>query len=291
MVRLTLSCSIVLAGVAAGAGVVVAVGTIGFWVDISVSGVWDVDRATSFSLVVFSDVAESLVVVAGTAVVSVAVGGVGAGRGAGTVVRREIAVVVSACIVVLAVVTKSADVVMVVVRAPDVVVVLGVTFRGLRVASVTLVVDLLVVVILGVTVFVKGTLGVVLRVVVCVMLVAVAIGVALEVDSSRVVTLSRKVVGLGAAVEVVVCSGDQDGGGAVVAVVDTSTLPVSGCAVSVIIGLRVLVTTPGGVSWLCFLAVVAVIPVDDITIVVLAVVVVAATGIMEVTTGFEVAGR
>lgn len=86
--------------------------------------------------------------------------------------------------------------------------------------------------ILGVSVFVKGTLGVVLKVVVCVMLVAVIVGVAFEIDSSRAVTLSRKVVGLGAAVEVVVCSGDQDGGGAVVAVVDTSTLPVSGCAVS-----------------------------------------------------------
>lgn len=103
---------------AAGAGVVVAVGTIGFWVDISVSSGWDVDRATSFSP-------------AGTAVVSVAVGGVGAGCGAGMVVRREIAVVVSVCSVVLAVVTKSADVVMVVVSTPEVVVVLG----GLRVVD------------------------------------------------------------------------------------------------------------------------------------------------------------
>lgn len=135
MVRSTLSCSVVLAGVAAGAGVVVAVGTIGFWVDISVSSGWGMDRATSFSLVVFSDVAESLVVVAGTAVVSVAVGGVGVGCGAGMVVRWEIAVVVSECSVVLAVVTKSADVAMVVVSTPEVVVVLGVTSRGLRVVD------------------------------------------------------------------------------------------------------------------------------------------------------------
>lgn len=134
--RSTLSCSVVLADVAGGGGVVAAVGTIGFWVEISVTGGWDVDRATSVSLVVFSDVAESLVVVAGTAVVAVAVVGVGAGRGAVMVVGRETAVVVSVYVVVLAVVTNSADVVMVVVSAPDVVVVLGVTVRGLRVVDV-----------------------------------------------------------------------------------------------------------------------------------------------------------
>lgn len=133
--RSTLSCSVVLADVAGGGGVVVAVGTIGFWVEISVSGGWDVDRATSVSLVVFSDMAESLAVVAGTAVVSVDVVGVGAGRGEVMVVRRETAVVVSVCVVVLAVVTNSADVVMVV-SAPDIVVVLGVTVRGLRVVDV-----------------------------------------------------------------------------------------------------------------------------------------------------------
>lgn len=59
--------------------------------------------------------------------------------------------------------------------------------------------------ILGVTLVVTGTLGVVLTVVVCVMVVGVA-GVALVVDTSRVVTLSRTVVGLGAAVEEAVCS-------------------------------------------------------------------------------------
>lgn len=133
--RSTLSCSVVLADVAAGAGVVGAVRTIGFWVDISVSGGWDVDIATSVSLVVFSDVAESLVVVAGTAVVSVAAVGASAGRGAVMVVRRDIAVVVSECIVVLTVVTNLADAVMAVVSTPDVVVVLGVTVRGLRVVD------------------------------------------------------------------------------------------------------------------------------------------------------------
>lgn len=60
--------------------------------------------------------------------------------------------------------------------------------------------------ILGVTLVVTGTLGVVLRVVVCVVVVVVVEGVALAVDTSRVVTLSCTVVGLGVAVEVVVCN-------------------------------------------------------------------------------------
>lgn len=75
--------------------------------------------------------------------------------------------------------------------------------------------------ILGVTLVVAGILGVVLGVVV------VVEGVALAVDTSRVVTLSKTVAGLVAAVEVVVCSGDQEGGSVVVALGDTSTLPVS----------------------------------------------------------------
>lgn len=166
--------------------------------------------------------------------------------------------------------------------------------------------------ILGVTLVATGALGVVLRVVVRVMLVAVVVVVALAVDTSRVVALSRTVVGLGAAVEVVVCSGDQDGGGVAVAVVDTSTLPVSGCVVSVsgspITGLRVVVTTPGGalvevvvrvVSVIpgtgggvtSFLVVVATIPAVDISVVVSATVAVAAADVAEVTTGFEVTGR
>lgn len=57
--------------------------------------------------------------------------------------------------------------------------------------------------------------------------VVVVPGVALVVDTRRVVSLSGRAVGLGAAVEVVVCRGDQDGGGVVVMVVKTSTLPVS----------------------------------------------------------------
>lgn len=61
--------------------------------------------------------------------------------------------------------------------------------------------------ILGVTLVVTGTLGVVLRVVVCVVVVVVVVeGVALAVDTSRVVTLSCAVVGLGVVVEVVVYS-------------------------------------------------------------------------------------
>lgn len=135
--RSTLSCSVVRADVAAGGEVGAAVGTLGFWVEISVSGGWDVDGATSDSLVVFSDMAESLVVVVGTAVVTVAVVGVGAGTGAVVVVRRDTAEVVSVCSVVLAVVTTSADVVMVVDGAPGTTPgVLDVTVGGLRVVDV-----------------------------------------------------------------------------------------------------------------------------------------------------------
>lgn len=165
--------------------------------------------------------------------------------------------------------------------------------------------------ILGVTLVVTGTLGVVLRVVVRVMVVVVVAGVTLAVDTSRVVTLSRTVVGLGAAVEVVVCS-DQDGSAMVVALVDNSTLPVTGCVVSVtgctMTGLRVVVTTAGGalveavvrgVSTIpgtgggggvtSFLVVVAAISGDVVVLVV--VVVVAAAEVAEVTTGFDVTGR
>lgn len=166
--------------------------------------------------------------------------------------------------------------------------------------------------ILGVTLVVTGTLGVVLRVVVRVMVVVVVAGVTLAVDTSRVVTLSRTVVGLGAAVEVVVCS-DQDGSAMVVALVDNSTLPVTGCVVSVtgctMTGLRVVVTTAGGalveavvrgVSTIpgtgggggvtSFLVVVAAIS-GDIVVLVVVVVVVAAAEVAEVTTGFDVTGR
>lgn len=144
-------------------------------------------------------------------------------------------------------------------------------------------------------------------------MVVVVAGVALAVDTSRVVTLSQTVVGLGAAVEVVVCSGDQDGGGVVVAPVDTSTLPVTGCVVSVsstMTGRRVVATTPGGalvetvvrvVSAIpgtgggggvtSFLVVVAPISAVDISVVVLAVVAVAAADVAEVTTGLDVRGR
>lgn len=125
------------------AGSEVVVGTPGFWVEISVSGGvvtgWDVDGDTSVSLVVrvFSDVADSLVVVVGTAVDTVTVGRVGTGTGAVMVVSRRTAVVVLARSVVLAVVTDSADVETVVDGTPDMVVVpgLGVTVGGLRVVD------------------------------------------------------------------------------------------------------------------------------------------------------------
>ncbi len=164
--------------------------------------------------------------------------------------------------------------------------------------------------ILGVTLVVTGTLGVILRVVVRVMVVVVVAGVALAVDTSRDVTLSRTVDDLGTAVEVVVCS-DQNGGGMVVALVDTSTLPVNGCVVSVIgctmTGLSVVVTMAGGACVVTvvrgvsaipgagggggvtsFLVVVAAISGDAV---VLVVVVVAAADVAEVTTGFDVTGR
>lgn len=190
---------------------------------------WDVDGDTSVSLVVsvFSDVVSglvSLVVVVGTAVDTVTVVRVGTGTAAVMVVGRGTAAGVSPCLVVLAVVTDPADVAMVVDGTPGMVVVpgLGGTVGGPIVvdlvvsagglgAMVTLAVtgrtvDLGVDVILGVTLVVTGTLGVVLKVVVLVMVVVVVAGVALSVDTSRVVTLSRTVVGLGGAVEVVVCS-------------------------------------------------------------------------------------
>lgn len=206
----------------------------------------DGDASVSMVVTAFSDVVDSLVAIVGTAVDTVTVARVGTGTrpGALVVVVPRAAAVVSARSVVLTVVTGSPDVftsdtvVGVTVGEPRVVD-LTVTLGGL-VATVTLavtgrMVDLSVGVILGVTLVVTGSLGVVLRVVVRVMVVVVGAGVALAVDTRRVVTLSGKVVCLVVAAEVVVCSGDQDGGGVVVAVVvDTSTLPVTGCISSVI---------------------------------------------------------
>ncbi len=88
--RFTPSCSVVWTEVAAGSEVVV-VGTRDVWVEIGASGGgvagWDVDGDTSVSLVVmvFSDVADSRVVVMETAVDTVAV--VGVETGAVSVVR------------------------------------------------------------------------------------------------------------------------------------------------------------------------------------------------------------
>lgn len=120
---------------------------------------------------------------------------------------------------------------------------------------------------LGVTLVVAGILGVVLGLVVVLLIVVAVVvvaGVALVVDTRRVVTLSGKAVGLGATLEAVVCRGDQDGGGVVVMVVETSTLPVTGSAVSVITptvrGLRVVVATSGGVVVETVVRVVSVIP-------------------------------
>lgn len=114
-------------------------------------------------------------------------------------------------------------------------------------ASVTLVVrglmvDLSVTGVLGVTLVVTGRLGVVLRVVVGLVVVVVVEGVALMVDTSRVVTLSGE-VGFRMAEVVVV-------GGMVVVVVDICTLPVKGCMVSVTgcmtTGLIVVITPDEG---------------------------------------------
>lgn len=162
---------------------------------------------------------------------------------------------------------------------------------------------------------VAGILGVVLRlVVVLLMVVAVVVvaGVALVVDTKRVVTLSGRVVGLGAAVEVVVCHGDRDGGGVVVMVVETSTLPVTRSAVSVITptvgGLREVVATSGGVvvetvvrvvsaipgtggGVTSFLVVVGSISAVNVPDVVLAVVAVTEDDVKEVAIGFNVTGR
>lgn len=176
---------------------------------------------------------------------------VGTGTGAVMVVEWGPVVVVWGSWVVLAVVSGSADV-MVVDVTPDVVVVpgLGVTAGGptvvdlvitadglvatVTVAETGLTVECSVDVVLGVILVVTRSLGVVLRVVVRVVEAVVVAGVALEVDTSRVVTLSRIVVVLGGAVEVVVRSGDQDGRSVVVDVVDNWTLPVNGCVVSAV---------------------------------------------------------
>lgn len=241
-----------------GREVVADVGILSFWVELTTSGTgvtgWDADGDTSVSVVVevSSDVVDSLWTEVGIAVDVVSVVKVGRGSGVVMVVKWGSAVVVSGGLVVFAVVTGSADVVMVVVVTSDVVVVseLGVTVGGLTVvdlvitaaglvATVTLAVNGLMVarsvnVVLGVILVVTGSLGVVLRVVVCVIMVVVRPDITLEVDTSRVVTLSRIVVVVGGAVEVVVPSGDEDGWDVVADVVDTWTLPVSGCIVSVI---------------------------------------------------------
>ena len=225
-----------------GSEVAVITRTLGFWVEVSTPGDLETDD-TAASLVdeTFPDVVDSAV---GTAVVAVAVVAVGTGTGAVVVVRRGAAVSTGSVV--------RADILTAVDDAPDVVDVLGlgstvgaprvvdlvVPGEGL-VAVVTLgvtglMVDLSVDVNLGVTLAVRGTLGVVLRVDVCVMLVDVVAGVALDVDTSRVVTLSWIVVTLGATEEVVVWGEETGGGEGVVAFVETSTLPVAGCVVFVI---------------------------------------------------------
>lgn len=289
----------------------------------------DVDAETSFSLVVmvFSELVVSWLVVVGAAVEVTAVR-VGEGAGTGKVGKMGTAGGVSASSVLLVGATDSAVVGTVINGSLDVVIApgLGLTVGGPRVvhmedtsgtlvvivtlAVAGLVVDLSIDVILGVT------RGVVLKVVVRAMVVVVVAGVALAVDTNRVVTFSWKVVGLGTAVEVVlVCRGDQDGGGVVVDLVDTSTLPVTGCVVSVIgctiTGLSVVVTIPGGalvemvvrsVSGLpgagecegvaSFLVVVAAISEVEISgdVVVLVVGARAAANVAEVSTCFDVTG-
>lgn len=250
--------SVVCVDVVVCGDVAAAVETLGFSVEISVSGGWDVNAGPSVSSVVLSDVTGSLRVVVGTPVVTVAAVGVGAGVGAVTAVWRGTVVVVSGCSVVLAVATTTAGVLTTVGGVPGVAVMLGapvvrptavdVTAGGL-VAMVTLVetgliVSLSVDVNIGVTLVVAGSVAVVTRVVgraAVVLVVAVVVvagvavaGVVAAVDGNRVVTLSGGVVGLGSAEEVVVGSSvDEYGGGVVVAVTDTSAPPVTWCVVTV----------------------------------------------------------
>lgn len=117
----------------------------------------------------------------------------------------------------------------------------------------------------GVTFVVVGTLGVVLREAVLWMVVAVGAGVAAVVETSRVETLSW-LVGVGAAVEVVVCGGNR-GRDVAVVLMETSTLPVTGCIVLVVasrmMGLRVVVATSGGVDAETVVRVVWVVPSTD----------------------------
>lgn len=103
------------------------------------------------------------------------------------------------------------------------------------VAMVTLAVIGLVVaeVVLGVTLVVTGTLGVVRKVVVRKVVVDVEVGVAPDV-TSRVMSLSITVVTFGAVTDVVVCTRGKDRDDMVVDLVVTCTLSVTGCFVSVI---------------------------------------------------------
>lgn len=263
LVRSTRSGSVGRAGVATETGVAegaVLVARVGGAV--SVLGV-EGEVLISFVVRTFSDVV-------GMEVDAVTVDRVGTGTVAVAVVLVTLgtSVVMWTRSVVLAVVTRLVDVTMVVDGTPDTVVVpgLGVMVGGPGVVDLVvavgglvtmvtfavlgLTVGLSVVVILGVTLVVTGALEVVLSVVVLVVLV-VAVGVALAVDTTRVVTLSGKVVGLGAAVEVVGRGGDQEGGAGVVALVDTSTLLVTGGVVRVtgcrVTGRSIVVVTSGGV--------------------------------------------
>lgn len=279
----------------------------GGWVEIRISGgggtSLEVVGDTSFSFVVRSDGVDSLVAAVGPV---------------DEVVRLGAAVVVSAVLAVdvSIVVDDTPDTVAVLwvgVRVVDLVVTAGGLVTPVTLAGTGLMVDLSVDVILGVTLVVTGTLCVVLMVVVRVMVV-VGADVALVVDTNRVVTLSRTVVRLAVAVEEVVCSGDQDGGGGVVDRVDTSTLPVSGCVVSVIgravTGLTVVVIMPGGALvgivggvpgapgavgdsgvTIVFVEVVSINSAVEIRDVVLAVVAVTAADVAEVMTGLVVTVR
>lgn len=130
LVRLTLSHSVAWADVAIWGGVVAAVGLRVIHVSVG----WDVDGATSVSLVASSDVVVCLVVDDGRGVVSAAVVGAGVAPGAVVVVRWDASVVVSLRSVILVVVTLWVDVT--VVSDPDVGPVLGATVVGLRVADV-----------------------------------------------------------------------------------------------------------------------------------------------------------
>lgn len=275
------------------------VGTLGVGVEISVRVGCAVVRDTAIFVVAVSDVTVSLVVVGGAVVESCVVDGTG--PGVGTIMEVRLAAEAVGCLVVLAVDTSVADVV----RVVDGVPVVAVLVDGITISSVTFVVTgmsegVRVVGILGVDVA-ADTLDV----------TDVVVGDVVPADDTCwVVGPPMWVVVTGASVETVVCGGDREGDAGVVGSEKVSTLPDTGCVVSVTgsttTGLKVVeaegglgdtvvavvsatLNTGGGVT--NFLVVVAGISAVETSAGDVVVVAAVSPGVTEVVTGADVTGR